>query len=128
MTFESDEVRDTGGTAIEGVTYTYPINDPANEEAYQQFAAEYKSRFGVAPNNPAAMAYDSAIILDQAFTKCGTENRQCLLDYIAALGKYQGMGGVLYITKNRLPIRPFGIKEYSGGEFRWVTKDLVADE
>jgi len=126
--FESEAVRKTGGAALEGVIYTYPASEASDPAEYRTFAAEYAKRFGAEPNNNAAMAYDVMLMLDAAVTGCGGANPDCLLKHFAGLGAYDGLGGRLTITRDRIPLRPYGLKEYAGGKYRWIEKHAEAAE
>jgi len=125
FTFESEEVRKAGGEALEGVLYTYPLNEAADQSAYLEFARSYKERFGSEPNNNAAMAYDIALLLDRALNKCGRTDPPCVLDFFATLGTFNGVGGSVTIDHNRSPTRPYGIKTLKAGGYQWVTGKIT---
>lgn len=126
--FESELVRGSGGAALEGVIYTYPVNEVSDPAKYEAFAAEYTKRFDAAPNSNAAIAYDAMLLLGEAIAKCGAGDRTCVLSFFAGLGRYRGLGGDLLIDHGRLPVRPYGLKQYVNGEYRWLTKQITADE
>jgi ABC-type branched-subunit amino acid transport system substrate-binding protein len=127
-TFEGPEVVKTGGAALDGVWYTYPSSSAVSDTLYVDFVKEYKARYGLDPNNDAAIAYDLALLLDLAISRCGASDRNCLLKYFAELGRFQGVGGTLVIDKNRLPRRPHGLKQFVGGQYRWVVRELPQAE
>ncbi|RIL12538.1 MAG: hypothetical protein DCC75_00250 [Proteobacteria bacterium] len=125
FTFESEEVRKAGGDSLDGVLYTYPLNEAADQTAYLEFARRYEERFGSEPNNNAAMAYDIALLLDRALNKCGRSDPPCVLDYFATLGTFNGVGGSVTIDQNRSPTRPYGIKTFKADNYQWVTRKVA---
>ena len=122
--FESDDAIRSGGSKIEGVRYTYPVTATSDEQQLTAFTERYKKTFLRAPENTAALAYDTGMLLDEALSKCAPRDHSCLISFFAALGEYRGLGGKITFRKDRSALRPYGLKEYKNGAFGWVEREL----
>ena len=74
--WDSPKLTEIGGKAIEGsyLSNHYSVDDPS--PAIQKFVGDYKARFGATPDALAALGYDAAKVLADAFKRAGTT---CLL-------------------------------------------------
>ena len=124
FTIETEDSRVSGGSALNGVVYTYPSFDAAGDLKFQEFATRYKSRFGVEANNSAAVAFDAGMLIGKAAQKCGANNADCILGEFSRPGRYDGVGGALIIDKGRLPLRPYGLKQLKDGSSQWIVREL----
>ena len=80
----------------EGVYLLTPFSADAEDEATQNFVAEYESRFGETPNQFAADAYDGVYIIDEAIKAAGVtadmSNEEICDALIAAMGNLSLVG------------------------------------
>lgn len=125
FTFESDDVKNSGGSALEGVLYTYPVEALQGGD-YKKFREQYFERFKSEPQATSAIAFDGIQLLDRAITECkkGDNSRSCIADYFARLGTFNGLGGRVIFGSDRSALRPYGLKEFKGGTYHWVEKEL----
>jgi branched-chain amino acid transport system substrate-binding protein len=96
----ADTVRSQG--IFVGVPFT--AEDP--RPAAQRFVARFAARFGMRPDNNAALAYDATMLLYTAAQKVGTD-RTRIRDYLASLTAataYQGVSGPLYFRRDGDPM------------------------
>ena len=80
------------------------------------------------PRRTAAAAYDIGILLGGAAKKCGLQAPQCIVRELTQVGRYSGVGGTLILGKDRLPMRPHGLKQFQGGTYRWIVRELAPIE
>ena len=123
FSFESDDVKNSGGAALEGVLYTYPVEASQGAD-YERFRKQYIERFKSEPQATSAIAFDGIRLLDRAITACDKGNRSCVSDYFAHIGTFNGLGGRVTFGLDRSALRPYGLKEFKGGTYRWVEKEL----
>ena len=122
--FETEEVKTSGGAALEGVLYTYPALASEGPD-YQDFRKLYVERFASNPQTTAAIAYDGIRLLDRALAQCGDKpDRLCIPKYFAGLGTFTGAGGKVIFGNDRSAIRPFGLKQVKDGSFVWIENEL----
>ncbi len=82
------------GTAGEGALFTCPCLDPnvSSDAGAQKFAADYKAKYGIAPDIYAAEAYDVAQIFIKVVSECGDGvTRACVLKGVTDLKDYKGL-------------------------------------
>ena len=123
FSFEADEVKRSGGAALDGVLYTYPV-DASQGAAYEEFRTQYIERFKTEPQATSAIAFDGVQLLDRAITACEKGGRSCVAEYFAQIGTFNGLGGRVIFGPDRSALRPYGLKEFRGGEYRWVEREL----
>lgn len=84
-----------------GVPFT--ASDPRPEA--QEFVRAFRRKFGMPPDNNAALAYDATKLLYQAAKEGGS--REKIRDYLAALGEssaYRGVTGSIYFRPDGDPV------------------------
>jgi branched-chain amino acid transport system substrate-binding protein len=63
---QTDTLIQSGGLAVEGLETVIAFDTNSTAPAYQEFAAQYQARFGIAPTFAAGEAYEAALILLRA--------------------------------------------------------------
>ncbi len=122
---ESQSVLKTGGNALEGVKYTYPVNSEESSPGAVRFEQRYAQRFPhQIPSATSRFIYDGMILLDQALDTCGSENAKCIAFFFKHFGTYRGISGDMTFNNDGSITRPFGIKEVRNGKFEWVEKRI----
>ncbi|MES2225447.1 MAG: ABC transporter substrate-binding protein [Patescibacteria group bacterium] len=121
---EADSVLNAGGSAVEGIEYTYPVNSADEAPEKLAFDKRYAEMFNTTPTATSRFVYDGMMILDKALDACAASDTTCIRDYIRHIGKYSGISGDMYFKEDGSLVRPFGIKKIEGGKFIWVTKDI----
>ena len=111
--FESKDILDAGGDAVEGVVFTKPKFDA---EAPQSAAviAKYKEAYAEDPEFAAYMtnAYDATMLIAQALEE-GKDIKRFLYD----LKEYDGAGGKLTIDQNGDAVKDFQLMIIEAGKF-----------
>ncbi len=79
--------------------------------AAKEFIDRFQSKYGYAPGDVAALAWDSAHLLQQAIQGCGKltgkleEDRQCIRDALANIKQYEGITGKMSFNEEGDPIK-----------------------
>jgi ABC-type branched-subunit amino acid transport system substrate-binding protein len=114
-----------GGATLEGVKYTYPVNNADGTKEKESFDKRYAEAFpGRIPTATSYFMYDGIMLLDKAFDVCAWNDGPCIENFLKNYGTYNGLSGEMQIQKDGKNIRPFGIKTVENGEFVWVTKEV----
>jgi branched-chain amino acid transport system substrate-binding protein len=91
------------GPVGEGVYVTSGFLPDRPTDAAQDFVRRYTERFGEAPRDGSAHAYDTVMLLAHAIREVGP-NRHVLRDYIAGVGTvhpaYEGVTGTIRFDEN----------------------------
>jgi len=116
------KVLSVGGRALDGayITSGYSADDPSPEA--RAFSAAYKRRFGGAPDQAAALAYDATKILADALKRSGSD-RAKLRDALQQTAKFSGLTGVITFEAGRNASRPAIIFKLQDGKVYPVYKE-----
>jgi branched-chain amino acid transport system substrate-binding protein len=112
---ESSDLISVGGDALEGLIYTFPINDRALTEAQKAFIAKFEARVGGRPQVAAYNAYDIYAMVVKAVSECDGEG-VCVRDTIMSSSGFEGVGGTVSFKDGKL-IREFYLKQIRDGKF-----------
>jgi branched-chain amino acid transport system substrate-binding protein len=105
-----------GGDALDGayITSHYSADDPV--QAVRDFTSAYKKRYGNAPDQTAARAYDAMKVLADALKRAGTSDAAKLRDALAQTSKFSGVTGTITINADRNASKPTVIFKLQGGK------------
>ena len=111
---ESSDLISVGGSSLEGLIYTFPINESAMTEKQTRFIAEFEKRAGGLPQIAAYNAHDIFEVLTKAVNKC-QKDTACINNYIGSIKEFDGIGGKFSIVNGKL-VRDFYFKTIKNGE------------
>ncbi|MDD5163151.1 MAG: ABC transporter substrate-binding protein [Candidatus ainarchaeum sp.] len=122
---EAQSVIETGGEALEGMLYTYPVNSAENSPQKKEFERRYSEKFGKdkVPSATSFFVYDGMMLVDKAMAVCQSLDTECIKGFFEGRD-YIGISGNMKFEKNGSITRPFGIKKIENGKFVWVTKKI----
>jgi branched-chain amino acid transport system substrate-binding protein len=118
--WDSPKLTEIGGKSIEGsyLSNHYSVDDPS--PAIQKFVGDYKARFGATPDALAALGYDAAKVLADAFKRAGTTDGPKVRDAIAATKGFVGVTGSITIDDKRNAVKPAVVLKVVDGKFQYV--------
>jgi len=118
--WDSPSLVGIGGAALEGSYFSnhYSMDDPS--PAIQKFVADYKARFGAAPDALAALAYDAANILFDAMRRANSWEPSKVRDALAQTKDFPGITGKITIDKDRNAVKPAVVLRIKDGKFEYV--------
>jgi len=116
----------TGGSAVEGMHYTYPYNSSRESKERASFLRRYREAYGekAQPSASSYYVYDGLMLLDKAITQCGGDDSECIGSHFRSLGLYKGISGDMTFLENGGTLRPYGIKKIYKGEFYWIIRKI----
>ena len=77
----------------------------------KEFIDRYQAKYGEAPDDVAALAWDSAMLLQTAIQQCGqltgdlAKDRQCIRDALASIPEFEGVTGKMKFNEEGDPIK-----------------------
>jgi branched-chain amino acid transport system substrate-binding protein len=115
---EDQKLVDIAGSSAEGVVYTFFYDPAASSTAIQNFASNFQTRFGRAPDYYAALAYDNIIMLATALKNCTDPNDTvCIKNQLYQIKNYSGASGQISIDQNGDTHKSIFLKTVQDGKF-----------
>ena len=96
-----DPLLKIAGNALDGSFYSSHFSAGDKIPAVQEFVKKYQVKYGAAPDDMAALGYDSAMILADAIKRAGSTDGAKLRDAIAATKDFKGITGSITIDGKR---------------------------
>jgi branched-chain amino acid transport system substrate-binding protein len=118
--WESQDLVSIGGTAVEGTYFSTHFSPEQADPAVQEFVKKYTKQYKVAPDAMAALGYDSAMLLADAFKRANSTDGPKVRDALAATKDFPGITGHITIDENRNAKKPLVILEVTGGKFKLI--------
>ena len=118
--WSSPELIKMAGSAVEGsyLFNHYSAESPAT--LTQKFVKEYTARYKSAPDDVAALTYDSFGLLVKALTNGGKLDRAAVLEGMGKVADYKGATGTMQYLKGSHDPRKSGVVIIvKGGKFQW---------
>ena len=116
----SEELLKLCGEDCNGYYFSTHYAADAATETTSKFIAGYTTRFGAAPDDVAALTYDSFGLLWQAFKTAGKNDRQAMRDALAGIPQYEGVTGNMQFNEGSGdPIKSAVILKINDGKFTW---------
>lgn len=106
----------SGGLAVDGLIYSYPIGTKKIKE-YNLFKNKYLDAYKIDPSPNALYAYDGMMLLDKALDVCKIDDGFCIKTFFIEYGAYEGISGQINFNKDGSNIRPYEIKSVQNQEF-----------
>jgi branched-chain amino acid transport system substrate-binding protein len=116
--WESQELVSIGGDAVEGTYFSTHFSPEQTDPAVQDFVKKFQAKYGVMPDAMAALGYDSAMLLADAFKRAGTTDGPKVRDALAATKDFPGVTGQITIDEHRDAKKPLVILQVTGGKFK----------
>ena len=121
--WDRPDLVEIGGTALEGsffANHFSPSGPPEQlSEAARQFIADYTARFGIAPDGPAALGYDSTNIVIEAMRRSADLTPAAIRDQIEATQNYSGATILSHFDENRHAIKSLVVNTVTDGKIQF---------
>lgn len=122
-TYEYPEFLTTGGTAVNGATFStfFDGDNPLTDET-KKFLEAYKKKFPEEKETPAvaALGYDAYLIIVKAIEKAGSAKSADIHKALLEMKDFQGAAGVVNFDADRNAIKEAIIKSVVDGKFKFV--------
>ena len=121
--WDRPDLVEIGGMALEGsffANHFSPGEPPEGlSEAARQFIVAYTTRFGIAPDGPASLGYDSATIIIEAMRRSADLTPVAIRDQIEATQNYSGATVLSYFDENRHAIKSLVVNTVKDGKIQF---------
>ena len=118
--WSSPEIIKLGGADIIDSYFCNHYSTEIATPVAQKFVSDYKAKYGMAPDDVAALTYDAFGLLTQATKEAGKLDRQAIRDALAKIQKYEGVTGTMQFAGTGDPIKSAVILQIKDGQFAWV--------
>lgn len=125
--WDAPELWELGGDTLNGtyISNHYSADDPS--ETIQQFAHNYRQRFGnLTPDAHAALAYDALRFLAEAIQKSGSTDGPKLREALAETKNFAGVTGIISMDRERNAVKPAVILKLQDG--RYIYQETIQPE
>lgn len=121
--WDRPDLVEIGGTALEGSFFAnhFSPSKPPDQlsEAARQFTDAYTTRFGIAPDGPAALGYDSTAIVIEAMRRSADLTPAAIRDQIEATQNYSGATILSHFDENRHAIKSLVVNTVKDGKIQF---------
>ena len=118
--WSSPEIIKLGGADINESYFCNHYSTEIATPVAQKFVSDYKAKYGMAPDDVAALTFDAFGLLAQAIKEAGKLDRQAIRDALAKIQKYEGVTGTMQFAGSGDPIKSAVILQIKDGQFAWV--------
>jgi branched-chain amino acid transport system substrate-binding protein len=118
--WESPDLISIGGAAVEGTYFSTHYSPEQTSPLVQDFVKKFQAKYGTVPDAMAALGYDSAMLLADAFKRAGTTDGPKVRDALAATRDFPGIAGQITIDEHRDAKKPLVILQVTGGKFKLI--------
>lgn len=118
--WDSPKLWEIGGEALNDCYFSnhYSVDDPS--PAIVKFVADYKTRYNQTPDALAALGYDAARILIDAFKRAGTSEPSKVRDMLETTKDFAGVTGKITLDKDRNAVKPAVVLRVKDGKLVYV--------
>jgi branched-chain amino acid transport system substrate-binding protein len=121
---EAPEIFEIGEEAVEGMYFTTHYHPyAATTETAREFLKKFEKKYKTVPTSPAALAYDSYMILIKAIEMARSFDPIKIAENIRKIKNFPGVTGTITIDSNGNAIKPVVIDRVENGTFQFV--DLI---
>lgn len=114
---EDPEIIQKVGDAAEGAIYTYRAYDPqSGQKEVTEFVENFKTKYGIEPDNWAAQCYDALKIVVLAI-KRGGYTSEGIKNSLYRIRDFPGVSGLTTFDENGDVIKPIILKTVKDGKF-----------
>ena len=105
---------------MEGTYFSTHFSPDETNSVVQNFVKRFQAKYGNTPDAMAALGYDSAMLLADAFKRSGATDGPKVRDALAATKDFPGITGQITIDEHRDAKKPLVILQVTGGKFKLI--------
>jgi branched-chain amino acid transport system substrate-binding protein len=116
--WDSPSLLDGAGNAFDGVYFPNHFWVGRNDAVTRKFVADYKAKYGIAPDAGAAAAYDAARMLFDAIRRARSTDSSAIRDALAKTVNFPGATGRISLnSKRNADVPVYMLRIEKGGKF-----------
>jgi branched-chain amino acid transport system substrate-binding protein len=104
--WDSPTLLAVAGKSADGCYFSNQFSPDDPSSVVQDFGKIYQAKFGVRPDNFAALGYDAARVVVDAIKRAGSTERAAIRDALAQTKDFPGVSGNITIDSNRNASKP----------------------
>ena len=110
------------GHYLEGSYFSNHFSSQSDFASVKRFTADYQEKYHQAPDDIAALTYDTMALLAEVITKAGKLDRAAVSDAMAGIEQFKGVTGDFnYLSGSHDPLKSVVILTIKNGEFFYTT-------
>ena len=118
--WDRPDLVEIGGMAVEGSFFAnHFVPGGQLTETARQFVDAYTEQFGIAPDGPAALGYDSTTIVIEAMRRATDATPMAIRDQIEATRDYSGATMLSHFDENRHAVKSLVINTVKDGKIQF---------
>ena len=118
--WDRPDLVEIGGMAVEGSFFANHFSLSGQlTEAARQFVNAYTARYGIAPDGPAALGYDSTTIVIEAMLRAADLTPTAIRDQIEATQDYSGATILSHFDENRHAVKSLVVNTVRDGKIQF---------
>ncbi len=119
--WSTPEIIELGGADVEGAYFCNHYSTEIATPAATAFMDAYRAAYGQAPDDVAALTYDSLGLLLEAIKSAGRADRAAVRDALVGIEGYEGVTGTMHFPAGSGdPVKGAVILQIKDGAFSWV--------
>jgi len=115
-----DSLLKVAGKSLDGSFFSSHFSAADESPKVRNFVEKFRAKFGEAPDDMAALGYDSAMILADAIRRAGTTEPAALRDALAATKDHDAVTGKITLDAQRNATKSAVILTIGDGGFQFV--------
>ena len=120
--WSSPEIIKLGGADVDGSYFCNHFSTQIATDEAKKFIADYTARYGQAPDDVAALTFDSCGLITEALKSAGRAGREDLREALAKIREYKGVTGTFrFEPGSGDPLKSAVVLQIKDGAFQWVT-------
>jgi branched-chain amino acid transport system substrate-binding protein len=120
--WSSPEIIKLGGADVEGAYFSNHFSTQIATDEAKKFITDYTAKYGQAPDDVAALTFDSCGLITEALRKAGKNDREALREALAQIREFKGVTGTFrFEPGSGDPLKSAVVLQIKDGAFQWVT-------
>lgn len=120
--WSSPEIIKLGGADVDGSYFCNHFSTEIATDEAKKFIADYTAKYGQAPDDVAALTFDSCGLITEALKKAGRADREAVREALAQIREFKGVTGTFrFEPGSGDPLKSAVVLQIKDGAFQWVT-------
>ena len=123
--WSSPEIIKLGGADVNGSYFCNHFSTQIATDEAKQFITDYTAKYGQAPDDVAALTFDSCGLVVEALKNAGKNDREAVREAFSQIREYKGVTGTFkFEPGSGDPIKSAVVLQIKDGAFVWVANAL----
>lgn len=120
--WSSPEIIKLGGADVDGSYFCNHFSTQIATDEAKKFIADYTAKYGQAPDDVAALTFDSCGLITEALKNAGRADREAVREALAQIREFKGVTGTFrFEPGSGDPLKSAVVLQIKDGAFQWIT-------